>query len=73
MLKTLIKGKGNYRRIKINEYEEHITYLGNIIGYINHRDYLFKLDNCGWHTRSTTRAINDIRRHFTAYGYTELK
>ena len=73
MLKSLLNEKGNYRRIRTSEIDEHITYFGNTICIINHKYKVFKLDNCGYGwSRSTTRALNDCRRYFTNLGYIEL-
>lgn len=73
MLRTMINGTGNYRRIKTNKVDEHITYFGNTICIINHKYKVFKLDDCGYSwSRSTKRALNDCRRYFTNLGYAEL-
>lgn len=73
MLKSLLNGTGNYRRIKENDTDERITYFGNTICIINHKRKVFHLDNCGYSwSRSTSRALNDCRRYFTNLGYAEL-
>ena len=73
MLKTLINGTGNYRRIKTSDIDEHITYFGNTICIINHKYKIFKLDDCGYSwSRSIKRTLNDCYKYFTSLNYVLL-
>lgn len=47
------------------------SYHGNFICHVDDTRRRVYLTNCGWGTSSTTRALNDYRRHFVdGRGYT---
>ena len=52
----------------INNYIYHST----IICAVNENTKMFMTSNGGWNTSSTTRAINDYRKHFLSRGYKDL-
>ena len=51
-----------------NNYIYHST----IICAVNENEKTFRTSNGGWNTSSTTRAINDYRKHFLSRGYKDL-
>ena len=52
----------------INNY----IYRSTIICAVNENEKTFRTSNGGWNTSSTTRAINDYRKHFLSRGYKDL-
>ena len=58
----------NLRGHTINNYIYHST----IICMVNENEKTFITSNDGWNTSSTTRAINDYRKHFLSRGYKDL-
>lgn len=61
---------GNHSRDFIGTYTEKFTYHWTSICVVNHNNCTFYVDNGGWNTSSTNRAINDYKRHFESIGYT---
>ena len=53
--------------------ERSFTYHGNTICMVDDTRRRVHLTHAGWHTSSTTRALNDYRRYFVdEKGYTEV-
>lgn len=74
-INNLITGRatkqGNHRVETIGDITKYI-YHNTTICTVNNVKKTFKTDNGGWDTQSTTRAINDYKRQFTAMGYTAI-
>lgn len=69
MLKTLLEGKGNYRKFE-DDLNIEYRYFGNLICVVNKPNKTYTLDACGWNGHSsTTRALNDLDRYYKAQGY----
>lgn len=43
---------------------QYFTYHNNLICVVNWTDQKVWLDNAGWNTSSTNRALNDYKRYF---------
>ena len=63
--------KGNHR-VVVNDWDRHFFYYVTEICTVNDYNKTFKTDNGGWGTSSTSRAINDYRKHFLSCGYKDL-
>ena len=74
-IKNLIEGKtkksGNHRVERVGDITKYI-YHYTAICTVNEKEKTFKLDNGGYRTVSTTRAINEYRRKFSMLGYNEI-
>lgn len=77
-VKTLINSERNktlgnhYVQVVVNKDVRYFYYHSTAICKVNDRNKTFKLDNGGWCTVSTTRAINSYRRNFSELGYKEV-
>lgn len=70
MLKTLFAGIGNYDIEKPDNNTTVYRYHNNRICIVDEIKKTFRLDSCGWGGyRSTTRALNDLEKHYTRLGY----
>ena len=71
-VENLIKGatnQGNHTK-EINGNITKYMYHGNTICKVNTIERTVHYDFCGWHTTSTTRAINSYKQAFS--NYTEI-
>ena len=48
---------------------QYFTYHGNVICRVNWTRKKVSLDNAGWNTSSTNRALNDYKRYFSSNGF----
>lgn len=53
----------------VNGFTRAFRYHGNTICLVDDVNHRIILTHAGYNTRSTSRAINDYRAHFTAAGY----
>ena len=80
MLKTvekLIKADrdttlGNHRLHIDSDGTEYYYYHATCICKVNHSERTFTIDDGGWKTSSTSRAIHDYRFYFKSLGYFEI-
>lgn len=74
-VRQLVSGEkrtmGNHRREVSGDIESFIYHWTSICT-VNHKKGIFVIDNGGWNTQSTNRAINDYRYYFLDKGYTEV-
>ncbi len=60
--------------VRVTPAGRYFTYHNNVVCKANDSNKSFVLDNCGWVGKpSTTRTLNEYRKHFTSLGYTEVK
>ena len=63
-------GQITNREVKhVNGFTRAFRYHGNTICLVDDVNHRIILTHAGYNTRSTSRAINDYRAHFTAAGY----
>lgn len=55
------KKVGNHSKMVYSQCEAYM-YHGNTICLVNHDTKIVALDNCGWATMSTHRAMNDYKQ-----------
>lgn len=66
------KTLGNHHAEIISDEIRHFYYYNTVICKANDKTMEFKVDNGGYNTSSTTRAINSYRKNLLALGYTEI-
>lgn len=60
--------------VRVTPAGRYFTYHNNVVCKANDNNKSFVLDDCGWGGKSsTTRTLNEYRKHFTSLGYTEIK
>lgn len=59
----------NREIVTVNGYTRLFTYHDNEICLVDDVNHLVILTHAGWHTMSTTRALNDYRNYFVGLGY----
>ena len=65
---TTNKKQGNHRK-EIKGIFSNYIYHSSIICTVDEIKKTFYTNNCGYGTRSTTRAINEYKRQLTMQGY----
>jgi len=74
-IEQLISGErtkvGNHSKklLMTNPKWENFYYYSTCICSVDHVTKSFMINNGGWETSSTIRAINDYRKYFTDLGY----
>lgn len=67
------KTVGNHG-VRVTDTIRFFSYHGNTVCTVYDNLKEFSLDDCGWAGKSsTTRTLNEYRKHFTILGYTEVK
>lgn len=60
--------------VRVTPAGRFFSYHNNVVCKANDNKREFSLDDCGWAGKSsTTRTLNEYRKHFTVLGYTEVK
>ena len=72
LLNSEVSKKLGNHQVEIKSDIKYFIYHSTVICKVNTKNKTFIINNGGYNTSSTNRAINDYRRHFSSIGYEEV-